>query len=76
MLTSKNKNLAGFKVEYNGEIIYIIHNNSQGEISVSVSELKGLADGGITELCEILGESASLENGVLTVAPYTSIILK
>ena len=76
VLTSKNKNLAGFKVEYNGEIIYILHNNSQGEISVSVSELKGLADGGITELCEILGASASLENGVLTVAPFTSIILK
>ena len=76
VVTSKNKNLAGFKVEYNGEVIYIIHNNSQGEISVSVSELKGLADGGITELCEVLGTSASLENGVLTVAGCTSIILK
>jgi glycosidase len=76
MVSSTNKNFAGFYVEYNGEILGIIHNNSLNEISMPLSDLKGLDGHSFDQLCEILGSSAKLEDGVLTIAAYTSVILK
>ena len=75
-VTSTNKNFAGFYVEYEGEILGIIHNNSDGEISISLTDLKGMDEHSFSTLCEVLGTSASLENGVLTIAACTSVILK
>lgn len=75
-VTSTNKNFAGFYVEYEGEILGIIHNNSDGEISIPLTDLKGMDEHSFSTLCEVLGTSASLENGVLTIAACTSVILK
>lgn len=75
-VTSANKNLAGFYVEYQGEILGIIHNNSANEISIAIADLNGLDGHSFDQICETLGNNAKIENGVLTISGYTSIILK
>jgi len=75
-VTSSNKNLGGFYVDYNGEILGILHNNSGKEITIDIDTLRGLDGHSFTEICEVIGDSAKLEGVTLTIAPYTSIILK
>ena len=61
--------LGGFKVEYNGSVTYIIHNNSDLPLSSS-SDL-------FSKLLDYAGAgTARLSNGTLEVDGYTSVILQ
>ena len=67
------KNFGGFKVEYEGETLYILHNNSTNfeSFTLEMSEI------GAGEICEVIGMgSAAVEGGVLTLDAQTSVILK
>ncbi|MBR5490442.1 MAG: hypothetical protein IKV79_04130 [Oscillospiraceae bacterium] len=67
------KNFGGFKVEYEGETIFILHNNSTNfeAFTLELSEI------GAGEICEVIGVGgAGLEGGVLTLDAQTSVILK
>jgi len=67
------KNLGGFLVEYEGETICILHNNSTSfeALSCDISEL------GMSEICEVIGVgSAAQEGNTLTLDAQTSVILK
>ncbi len=67
-----DKYIGGFVVEYEGETLAIIHNISTEESSIG--DIGGMS---FTEICEVLGMGgASIEGGVLTVGPQTSVILK
>ena len=68
-LNLNDKHVGGFVVEEDGETIYIVHNNSDGEITVKDDRFK--------ELCDYVGlNSASLNNSELTIGAKTSVILK
>ena len=68
-LNLNQTNLGGFQIEYNGQFTYIIHNNSDQEISIAAGEFKELLDyAGFAE--------ASFKNKELKIGPYTSVILK
>ncbi len=72
-----DKNLGGFVVDYNGEKLGIIHNNSDSELSYDLSKLAETEGKSFSELCDYIGvSSAKLEGTVLTVGAYTSVILK
>ena len=71
---SMSKNLGGFRIDYAGEVLGLLHNNSTAEVSYDLSKLE---NGSFTEICDFIGMgSASLEGTVLTVGPQTSVILK
>ncbi len=66
-----HKNLGGFRIEYEGETLYLFHNTSGEELTLDVSGYD------ITTLCDYIGMGeASLEGTTLTVGPQTSVILK
>ena len=73
--TTSNKNIAGFIVEYDGELLFIVHNNSAYEVSIDLSTVKNLEGYDISKLCEYLGENASLKGTTLKIGGYTSAIL-
>ena len=63
------KNLGGFLITYQGETTYLLHNNSQEEISISADMF--------SELIDHIGlNDAGFENGQLTVGAFTSVLLK
>ena len=64
-----NKNLGGFVIQYNGETTYLVHNNSDSEITVETEMFEKIAD-------QIGMNKASLSGNTLTVGAYTSVILK
>ena len=69
--------MGGFLIEYEGEKIVLLHNNSNHEISVDINDLKGLDGFEITEILDYIGVgTASLDGNTLTVGPHTSIIIK
>ena len=71
---SGGKNLGGFSIEYEGETLGVLHNNSTEELSCDLSSLSG---GCLTQICEFIGAgSARLEGTTLIVGPQTSVILK
>lgn len=75
-LTSDNSNLGGFLIEYNGESILLIHNTSDEEISISLSDLEGLGAKTVTTLCDYIGVgTAKLKGDTLTISGKTSAIL-
>ena len=75
-VSSTNKNLGGFYVEYNGEVIGILHNNSANEISMALPTLRGLDGNSFSKLLEVIGGEASFDGTTLKIAPYTSVILQ
>lgn len=76
-LTSSNKYLAGFLVDYNGEKLVILHNVSTSEITVDVSRLTGIGGFAVSELCEVVGAGdATLSGTTLTIGAQSSVILK
>lgn len=75
-LSTSNKNVGGFRVEYDGETIAIIHNTSTVSVSVDLSKCSALNGYTVTEILEIVGSGATLEGSVLTIDGQTSIILK
>lgn len=68
-LSFNNSHLGGFKITYNDEIIYLVHNTSDGEIVVESNEFKQLLD-------SVGLSNASYKDGKLLVGAYTSVILK
>ena len=69
-----SKNLGGFRITWEDQVLGLIHNNGTAEASYDLSKLK---DGAFTEICAFIGMgSATLEGTVLTVGPQTSVILK
>jgi glycosidase len=76
-VATADKNLGGFLVEYNGEKIGIIHNNSAEEISYDLANCTDLSGHMFTEILEAIGSGdAKLEGTLLTIGAYTSIIVK
>ena len=71
---SGSKNLGGFRIDCDGEVWGLFHNNGTAEETYDLSKLEGY---GFTEICDFIGMgSATLEGTVLTVGPQTSVILK
>ena len=71
------KQFGGFLVEYEGVKLGIFHNTSNEEISYDLSACKDLEGYQFETLCEQIGlGNARLEGAILTVEPYTSVILK
>ena len=71
------KNLGGFLVEYNGEYLLIIHNNSVNEFTYDLSTCKGLDSRTFSAIADAIGAGdAKLEGTVLTIGAYTSVIIK
>ena len=69
-----SKNLGGFYIDHEGQLLGLIHNNGTAEASYDLGKLK---NGTFTEVCDFIGMgSATLEGTVLTVGPQTSVILK
>lgn len=75
-VTSSNKNFGGFYVEYNGEILGIFHNTSANEITIDLAKCYGLDGHTFSVVCEVLGDSATLNGTTLTIGAQTSIILQ
>lgn len=76
-LSTGDKHLGGFLVDWQGEGLVILHNSATEEITVDLAQCKGLAGAVPEVLCEAIGVgSASLEGTVLTVAGQTSVILR
>jgi glycosidase len=68
------KNLGGFCIEYEGETIGVLHNNSTEELSCDLSSLSG---GSLTQICEYIGVGeARIDGTTLILGPQTSVILK
>ena len=72
-----SKNLGGFVITYEGEKLVLLHNNSAEEISYDLADCSALSAVELSELCEAIGMgNATLKDGVLTIAGYTSVILR
>ena len=68
-LNLNNEHVGGFKVTYNDEITYIIHNTSDS--SITINDLK------YNQIIEVIGlNDASYQNGQLTIGAQTSILIK
>ena len=63
------KDLGGFKIEYNGETTYLLHNNSQESITITNEMFKEMID-------HIGLNDAKLAGNELTIGAYTSALLK
>ena len=75
-VTSSNRKFGGFYVEYNGEILGILHNTSTEEVTIDLTTLNGLDGHIFTTVCESVCGEASLNGTVLTISPQSSVILK
>ena len=71
---SGEKTFGGFSIEYEGEILGLLHNTSTEEISYDLSKFNEVS---FSEICDFIGlGTASLEGTTLTLGPQTSVILK
>ena len=71
---SSGKNFGGFSIQYEGETIGVLHNNSGEELSCDLSSLSG---GNFTQILEYIGVGAArLEGTTLILGPQTSVIIK
>lgn len=74
VLKGGSRNLGGFRIDYQGEVTYLLHNNGQQEVTYDLSILEELSP---DTICDFIGMgTASLEGSVLTLGPQTSVILK
>jgi glycosidase len=70
-LSTGEKNLGGFVIEYIGSTLLLLHNNGSEPISYDLNQY------GISTLCDYIGMGdASLEGTVLTLGPQTSAIIQ
>ncbi|MBQ6891508.1 MAG: hypothetical protein IJN47_02740 [Clostridia bacterium] len=76
-LPAPEKQFGGFRIDYAGETLILLHNTSMEEVSYDLGSLKGLEELPLTELLGFIGVGeAKLEGTLLTVGPQTSVILK
>ena len=73
-LNFEERKFGGFKVDYNGSVLYILHNTGEESIVIDLAEYYNYNFGQIVE-CIGYG-NAKLEGTTLTIAPKTSIIIK
>lgn len=67
----KNTKVGGFKLTYNDEISYLIHNIAKEEMTIDISSL------GEFEFIDYIGQGeAKLDGTNLIIGPQTSLILK
>ena len=72
-IKSVEKNLGGFLIEHQGQIILLVHNNGQQPLTFDLSSLDGCA---FTQVCDFIGMGeAALEGNILTLGPQTSVII-
>jgi glycosidase len=70
-ITTAEKNLGGFVIEYGDETLILLHNNGTETLTYDLSEYE------ISALCDYIGVGdVTLEGTVLTLGPQTSAILK
>ena len=72
------KNLGGFLIRYEDEILVLVHNTSATEaLTYDLSSCKALEGISIKKMCDSIGVGeASLEGSLLTVGPQSSTLLK
>ena len=71
-LSIPGSTIGGFRVEYENQTYFLIHNNKNIELSINLSSL-----GNNLEILDSIGvNSASIDNETLTIGAYTSILLK
>lgn len=76
-LACGNKNLGGFRIDYQDEVWGIIHNTSSQPLSVDLATCKALDGHAFAKICEAVGAgNATLEGTVLTLDAYTSVVLQ
>ncbi len=76
-VTTSQKNVGGFLIEYEGEKLGLFHNTSTSEISIDLSKCTGLDGYTFSELCDFIGVGdAKLEGTVLTIGGQTSVLVK
>ena len=67
-----SKNLGGFTIEYEGETLLLIHNNSAEPLSYDLAKLSDNA----FKIADFIGVGgAQIEGDVLTLDGYTSVII-
>jgi len=76
-LSCGNKNLGGFKIDYQGQTLGLIHNNSLQEITYDLASCADLGGYTFSRVGDFIGMgTAKLEGTVLTLGPQTSVILQ
>lgn len=72
-----SKNLGGFIISYEGEILVLLHNNSSQPITVDLSQWSALANLNLSQLCEAIGcGKATLRGTELTIEAQTSVLIR
>ena len=76
-VSTSEKNVGGFLIEYEGEYIALFHNNSTEEKSIDLATCKALDGYSFEKICDYIGVGkAKLEGTILTIGAQTSVILK
>jgi len=76
-VTTAEKNLGGFLIDYEGEKLLLLHNTSTEEITVDLSTVKGFDGYEIGKIADFIGMSdAKLKGTTLTLGAQTSVIIK
>ena len=76
-VTTAEKTVGGFIIEYNGDRILLLHNTGAEEISIDLSSVSGLDGYTFNKLCDSIGtKAANLKGTTLKIPAYTSVILK
>lgn len=77
-VTSNYKNVGGFYIEHDGEVLGLFHNNSAIDtLSIDLSACEDLDGHTFTKLCDYIGMgAATLEGSILTIEPQTSVIIE
>ncbi len=76
-LSTSNKNVGGFLVEYQGENLIIMHNNGTEQVTIDLATISKLSGISISEICDYIGVgSAKLKGTTLTIDGQTSAIIK
>lgn len=76
-LTTSHKNAGGFLIEYEGEAIGLFHNTSTEEVTLDLSNIKGLDGYTFGKICDYIGMGkATLKGSTLTLGPQTSVIVR
>ena len=76
-VTTSEKNVGGFVIEYNNEKLILFHNTSTKSISIDLSKCKDLDGYSFSKICDSIGVgNAKLEGTILTIEGQTSVLVK
>ena len=76
-VNTPEKNLGGFVIEYEGNQLLLLHNNSSEALTVDLSQCKALEGESFTKLADHIGcGDAKLEGNTVTLGPQTSAIFQ